>query len=80
MGTLTTVLSVIELLMKATPVIIKVGADIKPFAASLYKQFKGESLTAAERAELEAAVDAQYAEFMRPQSPAQPGDPDFFKG
>lgn len=79
MATLTLVLTVLELLAKAVPVIIKTGTDLKPFAVSLYKQFKGSDLTEAERTELEAAVDAQYANFMRPLPPAQPGDPDYIK-
>ncbi len=79
MPILTTVLDVIDLLMKASPVIIKVGSDLRPFAESLYKQFKGQELTDDERSALQAAVDAKYANFMRPQSPAQPGDPDYVK-
>lgn len=79
MPILATVLTVLDLLIKASPTIIQVGANLKPFAESLYKQFKGGELTDAERAELEAAVDAQYEQFMRPQSPPQPGDPDYVK-
>jgi len=79
MATLALVLTVLELLAKALPTAIKVGTDLKPFAVSLYKQFKGSDLTEAERAELEAAVDAQFASFMRPLPPAQPGDPDYVK-
>lgn len=79
MGILTTVLTVLDVLTKVTPVIIKVGTDLKPFAESLFKQLKGGELTAAERTELERAVDAQYAKFMQPLPPAQPGDPDYLK-
>lgn len=79
MNALTTVLTVLQTMAQFAPTIIQVGADIKPFAESLYKQFKGEELTDAERVELYAAVDAQYEHFMRPQSPAQPGDEDYVK-
>lgn len=76
---LKTVLIVLDLLAKATPVLVKVGTDLKPFAESLYKQLKGGELSEAERTELQAAVDAQFERFMRQQSPAQPGDPDYKK-
>lgn len=77
MGTLTTVLTVIEALMKFTPVIVQAGADIKPFAVALYQQLSGQTITAAQRAELEAGVDALFARLEVPLPPAQPGDPDY---
>jgi hypothetical protein len=74
---LTTVLTILDLAVKTLPVLIETGVNLKPFAESLFKQFKGDELTDEERSELYAAVDAQYEKAMRPQSPAQPGDPDY---
>lgn len=79
MGTLANVLTVIEELLKFEPVIVQAGADLLPFAQALYKKFKGAELTESESAALEIQVDALYTRFMRPQSPAQPGDPDYVK-
>lgn len=79
MTILATVLTVLDVLMKFEPIVVKTGTDLSLFAVSLYKQIKGQELTETERAELQAAVDAKFAHFMRPQSPAQPGDPDYIK-
>lgn len=77
MPILATVLTILDLAAKGLPILLETGQNLKPFAESLFKQFKGEELDDTERAELHAAVDAQYNKFMRPQSPAQPGDPDY---
>lgn len=74
---LTTVLTVIETLNKYAPVILQAGADIKPFAVDLYRQFKGSDVTSDERKEIEAAADALYNRLEEPLPPAQSGDPDY---
>lgn len=77
MSILTTVLTVIEMLVKAAPVVIQAGADLKPFAIALYQQLSGGQLTEAQRVDLEAKVDALFARLEEPLPPAQPGDPDY---
>ena len=80
MPILTTVIAVLAALTQYEPLaeqVIKTGMNLFTFGEYLYKQLKGEELTEDERTALRAAVDAQFAQFMRPQSPAQPGDPDY---
>lgn len=78
MGALTAVLAAIELLVRATPVIVQAGSDLKPFALALYQKLSGgQELTDTQRAVLLDAIDALYARLEQPLPPAQLGDPDY---
>lgn len=77
MGTLATVITVIDALSKYVPQIIQTGTDMMPFAESLYQQLSGKVLTDAERAELRTRVDAAYERAVEPLPPPRPGDPDY---
>jgi hypothetical protein len=79
MGALASVLTVIETLTKLAPTFVSTWNDLKPFAAQLYTQFKGEQPTDAELVDLEAQIDALATRLQIPLPPAQPGDPDFKK-
>ena len=77
MGALATVLTVIETLSKLEPVFVSTWNNLKPFAVSLFTQFKGEEPTADELTELERQIDALAATLQEPLPAAQPGDPDY---
>lgn len=77
MGALETVVTVIETLSKLAPQFVATWNDLKPFANSLYAQFKGEQPTEQELLDLEAKIDALAARLQEPLPPAQPGDPDY---
>ena len=77
MDILSTVLAVIDTLIKFEPVIVQTGTDLKPFAVALYQKLTGQDITDEQRTSLEAGVDALYAQFETPLPAAQSGDPDY---
>ena len=77
MGALSSVLLVVETLTKLAPQFVATWNDLKPFAATLYAQFKGAEVTDAELAELEAKIDELAARLQDPLPAAQLGDPDY---
>lgn len=79
MDILATVLTVVETLTKLAPTFVSTWTDLKPFATTLYTQFKGSAPTADELTALEAQIDALAARLQIPLPPAQPGDPDYTK-
>ena len=77
MNVLLTVLTVVETLTRLAPQFVTTWQDLKPFAQSLYEQFKGSPPTADELTDLETQIDALAARLQEPLPPAQLGDPDY---
>lgn len=78
LATIDIVASLLLRFAQAAPTIIQTVDQIKPFAARLIDTIQGKTdITDAELAELQAMVDALFAEAAKPLPPAQPGDPDY---
>lgn len=70
MGTLATVLSVLDLLAKFGPVIAQGVTDLEPFAMSLFNKFSGgKEPTEAEREAIRAKLKSLHDEFQQPMPP-----------
>jgi len=77
LATIELVSMVLLKLIEAAPTVVKTIDDVTPLAKRFIAIVKGEKVTEAQQAELEALIDAVYAESQEPLPPAQPGDPDY---
>lgn len=74
---LETVATVINTLAKVWPEVVAAGANLKTFGVTLYQEFTGTPISAADQASLEARIDQLSAQLQAPLPDAQPGDPDY---
>ncbi len=68
-STISTVLAVIRALSEAAPIVYAGITDLKAFAATLYAKIKGEDISEADLAALEAQIDALSDELNAPLPP-----------
>lgn len=66
MNALTLALTVVETLTKFAPQFVTTWSDLKPFATTLFEQFKGAQISADELVELEAKIDELAARLQEP--------------
>lgn len=68
-STISTVLAVIRALSEAAPIVYAGITDLKAFAVTLYSKIKGEDISEADLAALEAQIDALSDELNAPLPP-----------
>lgn len=71
------VIAILQVVVANLPGAIKTGAQLYDLGTKLYATTQGTEPTDAEKAQLQAAIDADLIEALSPLPPAQPGDPDY---